>query len=113
MPGQEKRGSISPDKKKPGDKDKEKKKKRKKKVEETVEVVEVRRPRITSLDFRSLRSTLQLILRKIDNLLLPLIKNCSSDKAVATFIEHISLSPFSTSHLPYRCISLVSLLCIM
>lgn len=103
MPGQEKRGSISPDKNKPGDKDKEKKKKRKKKVEETVEVVEVRRPRITASNFRSLRSTLQLILRKIDSLLLPLIKNCSSDKAVATFIELISLSPFSTSHLPYRC----------
>ena len=39
------------------------------------------RPRITALDFRSLRRTLQSVLTKVNGLTLLLIKNSKEDKA--------------------------------
>ena len=53
----------------------------KKKSKEDKKVIEVKeRPKIFHLDFKSLRNVLQQILNKINSLMLPLIKNCRSDK---------------------------------
>ena len=53
----------------------------KKKSKEDKKVIEVKeKPKIFHLDFKSLRNVLQQILNKINSLMLPLIKNCRSDK---------------------------------
>ena len=53
----------------------------KKKSKEDKKVTEVKeKPKIFHLDFKSLRNVLQQILNKINSLMLPLIKNCRSDK---------------------------------
>ena len=53
----------------------------KKKSKEDKNIIEVKeKPKIFHLDFKSLRNVLQQILNKINSLMLPLIKNCRSDK---------------------------------
>ena len=52
--------------------------KKKNKDDKNKEIIE--RPKITDQDFKHLRACLQKILDKINSLMLPLIRNCRSDK---------------------------------
>ena len=58
---------------------KKKKKEKKGRAESIVEIQEKKR-KISDLDFKSLRLCFQQLLRKIDGLMLPLVKNCRNDK---------------------------------
>ena len=63
------------------EKSKAKKSKEKNKEEKKIEKKgEERKPKISDLDFKNLRSCLQQVLKKMDGLMLPLIKNCRNDK---------------------------------
>ena len=73
----------------------------KKKSKEDKKVIEVKeKPKIFHLDFKSLRNVLQQILNKINSLMLPLIKNCRSDKVQMTNVPafgEISKYPWQES----------------
>ena len=59
--------------------------KKKNKDDKNKEIVE--RPKITDKDFKNLRGCLQKILDKINSLILPLIRNCRSDKVIILLIR--------------------------